>query len=487
MSFNSLAFLIFLPVVIFLYYIMPNKLKVPLLLIASYIFYGYYNVLLLPLIIFTTLLTYFFALKVTKIKKKGFQKFFLGSVVFIIVGLLIVFKYLDFLYGSSLAFLNLFGLNIEFKSFDIILPMGISFYTFQVLAYIIDVYKGKVIAEKYVLNYALFVVFFPQLVAGPIERSSDLIPQLTNPLKLEASNVTMGLKYLAKGFIKKILIADFLGNYVNLAYSSNDQNGLVYIVGTILFAFQIYCDFSGYTDIGIGSAKLMGIDLHENFNSPYTSQSVKEFYSRWHMTLNTWFKDYIYIPLGGNKFGIIRTCFNLMIVFLVSGLWHGARWNFVIWGLINGLIIVGETLYHKYVHREKSSSIIIKGLKILLTFSVVSFTWIFFRSDNLDQAFNIIKVIFTSYQGGVETLFKVLDLNYFRAVLLVISPLLLVFINKIPQIKFEDESLIVGRGAYLSKLSLKYVLYMLIIVFIAIGWFYQLSQYGASGFIYFEF
>ena len=337
MTFNSFEFLIFFPIFLLCYFLLPKKLKMPAMLALSYWFYAAWNFRLLALIIFTTAVSYFCALAMEKTDKKSLRRLYITLTLIVCLGTLFFFKYYNFMAGTVSGIMSAInGKSYDF-SLNLILPVGISFYTFQTLSYAIDVYRGDIKAERNFFWYALFVSFFPQLVAGPIERPENLLPQLKNFNRLNAENAFLGMQKMAVGFFKKIAVADILAGYVNSVYNDiGKATATGIIIATVLFAVQIYCDFSGYTDIAIGCARIMGIRLMQNFDRPYSARSIKEFWDRWHISLSTWFRDYLYIPLGGNRCSRARYYLNLFIVFLVSGLWHGANWTFVIWGALHG-------------------------------------------------------------------------------------------------------------------------------------------------------
>lgn len=400
MLFNSYIYAIFLIIVFALHWLLPHRFRWIMLLIASYYFYMSWNPELVILIALTTLVSYASGLLISRYrnaegKKRKLSKLVLVLALVICFGVLFFFKYFDFFSTSVTAILRAFSLPAQEFTLRLILPVGISFFTFQTLSYVIDVYRGEVSAESHLGYYALYVSFFPQLVAGPIERSDNLIPQLRKARTFDYAEGNNGLKWIALGLFKKVVIADSLSIYVNMVYGNLPRyHGLSFIVATVFFAFQIYCDFSGYSDIAIGSGKLLGIKLMKNFDSPYFSQSIREFWNRWHISLSTWFRDYVYIPLGGNRKKLPRHMLNLMITFLLSGLWHGANWTFVCWGALHGFYMVVETIFRKYVfHRAekdqpgKKGSGILPLLQMLLTFTLVCFAWVFFRANTLADAF----------------------------------------------------------------------------------------------------
>lgn len=343
MLFNSYEFLIFFPIVTLIYFLIPHKARYIWLLIASYFFYMCWNAKYALILLFSTIVTYVAGLLISKAnkikddkKRTKYKKIFVALSFIINLSILFLFKYFDFAINNINNILGQLNIQLLNPKFDLILPVGISFYIFQALGYTIDVYRQDVKTEKNFLKYALFVSFFPQLVAGPIERSKNLLEQMYEEHYFNAQRVKDGLLLMIWGGFQKIVIADRIAIVVDTIFNNFPQYGGMYIIiAAILFAFQIYCDFSGYSIIAVGAAKVMGFRLMENFNAPYFSMSVSEFWRRWHISLSTWFKDYLYIPLGGNRKGKIRKYINIMIVFLVSGLWHGASWNYIIWGGLN--------------------------------------------------------------------------------------------------------------------------------------------------------
>jgi len=410
--FNSLQFLIFYPIITVLYFLLPFKVRWILLLAGSFYFYMAWKPEYIILILITTFVAYSTAIKMGQTDDKNKRKVYLCISLIVNLGILIVFKYANFLNDSFRTLFTWFNIPYNVPGFNLILPIGISFYTFQTLSYSIDVYKGNIKPEKNYGMLALYVTFFPQLVAGPIERADRLLPQFYEEKKFDYDRVTNGLKIMAWGFFKKVVVADRLGVAVSTIYNNpTKHNSIQFILATIFFAFQIYCDFSGYSDIAIGSAKVMGFRLMENFRRPYFSKSIGEFWRRWHISLSTWFKDYLYIPLGGNRVGKLRHYFNLFVTFLVSGLWHGANWTFVLWGALHGIYsIFGRMLAPLRIRlvavtRLDKFSFLHKALQVALTFSMVSFGWIFFRANSINDALYIVKHLFSD-------LGKVTDFTY---------------------------------------------------------------------------
>lgn len=409
MLFNSIGFLIFFPIVLLVYFLIPDKIKHIWLLLASYYFYMCWNAKYALLILFSTAITYMSGLLLERVKKcsreeqqkKKYKKIVVAASFLLNLSILFYFKYINFALGILVKIFSCIHIQLTVPAFDIILPVGISFYTFQALSYTMDVYRDEIYAEKNFFRYALFVSFFPQLVAGPIERSKNLLKQLAVPRKFNYEMAREGLLIMLWGFFLKIVLADRIALFVDTVYGDYaTYPGWYLIIATVLFAFQIYCDFAGYSTIAIGAAKFLGIRLMENFDAPYLSTSVAEFWRKWHISLTSWFKDYLYIPLGGSRKGTIRKYINKMIIFLVSGLWHGASVSFVVWGGLNGLYqILGEILKpvrDKFVvifelNRESLGH---KLLQIICTFILVDFSWIFFRANGFMDALSIIRVMF---------------------------------------------------------------------------------------------
>jgi len=398
MLFDSLEFLIFLPAVIVLYYLLPHKVRWVFLLLASYFFYASWKIEFLTLIIYSTVVDYFVAIKIDKTTDKFKRKFYLWVSLVSNFGVLFLFKYFNFFVGSRNYFLDFAGQHpkIEWITsvFEYGIPVGISFYTFQTVSYTLDVYYDKVKPEKNIGKFALFVSYFPQLVAGPIERFSNLHKQIFAKHKLNYDNLSNGFRLILYGLFVKMVIADNLAPLVDqvfsnpMAYSQTDNT-----IGLLFFSLQIYADFNGYSLIAIGVAKLMGVNLMDNFKTPYFSTSIKEFWTRWHISLSTWFRDYLYIPLGGNKVKYFRWLINIMIVFVVSGIWHGANFTFIVWGAIHGLVYLTEILFTKQNKRPTKNAFVV-GLKWTKTFLVVNLAWVFFRSDSIANVYLSISRIF---------------------------------------------------------------------------------------------
>ena len=374
------------------------------LLIASYIFYGYWDWRFTLLLFTSTVVDYWVGRSLQTSDTKRRKKLLLFFSIMVNLVILGFFKYFNFFENSAASILAIIGFNPHMPMIKVVLPIGISFYTFKTMSYTIDVYRGKLKPTKNFIDYALFLSFFPQLLAGPIERASSLLHQVTNPRKITKKMVLMGLNLILVGYFKKVAIADTLAPIVDKIFAAPDvmSSGQLW-TGLYAYAFQIYGDFSGYSDIALGIARILGFESMMNFNAPYLSKSITEFWKRWHISLSTWFKDYVYIPLGGNRCGIVRTCTNLIITMLLCGLWHGAAWTFVSWGLIHGLYLMG----HHMILRGKKSDISwpknISGraksiIKVLITFHLVAFAWILFRSSDFKNALAYMEGLFRFHQ-----------------------------------------------------------------------------------------
>ncbi len=397
MLFNSLEFLLFFPAVLIFYFALPYKLRWVVLLAASYVFYMCWKVEYILLIVVSTIVDYYVAQWVHQAKDQKSKLRFLMLSVFTNLGILFSFKYFNFVNENIRELFGWAQVSYDMPALEVLLPVGISFYTFQTLGYTLDVYRGRIEPEKHFGRFALYVSFFPQLVAGPIERASNLLPQFKREYSFDYKRITDGFKLMLWGFFKKIVIADRLAAYVDMVYNHpNDHEGLTYIVGTVFFAVQIFCDFSGYTDIAIGAAQVMGFTLMNNFNRPYFSKSISEFWKRWHISLSSWFKDYLYIPLGGNRVVKWRWYYNLFITFLISGLWHGANWTFVVWGALHGGYLVLAIWTESFRNTINQAigilkfPFLLKLTQVLFVYILVCAAWIFFRANNVTEGFQIL-------------------------------------------------------------------------------------------------
>lgn len=393
MLFNSLLFLLFFPIVTVLYWTLPHKVRNPFLLIASYYFYMNWEPAYALLIIFSTITTWLFSFKITSSQDEKKRKFFLIACLTCNLAILFTFKYLNFFTETIYSFLSVCGIRMNVPHFNLLLPVGISFYTFQAIGYTIDIFKKKIPIEKNFFTYALFVSFFPQLVAGPIERAKNLLPQFHTKHFFNSDMFIEGIKMIIWGYFMKLCIAENVSTYVDAVYNNLiNHSGYSIILATFFFTFQIFCDFGGYSLIAIGCAKCMGFTLMQNFNHPYLSSSFREFWKRWHISLSSWFMDYVYIPLGGSRCSELKHQRNLLLTMLASGLWHGANWTFIFWGGVHGVLLCINSLSRK-VNFLQSENIVIKVFNILFTFILTMFTWIFFRANTIGDAFLVIKKI----------------------------------------------------------------------------------------------
>ena len=406
MLFQTIDFAIFLPIVFILYWFVFNrnlKLQNFLIVTASYVFYGWWNWKFLSLLLFTSLLDYTIGLALSSQVNQNKRKILLVSSIAVNLSLLGFFKYYNFFVENFIAAFSLFGNSLEVRNLNIILPVGISFYTLQEMSYTIDVYRKKLNPTKNLVSFLAFVSFFPQLVAGPIERATHLLPQFLKKRSFDAAKSLDGAKQIMWGLFKKLVIADNCAEFANMIFNhSADYHGSTLILGSFFFTIQIYCDFSGYSDIAIGTARLFGFDIMQNFAFPYFSRNFSEFWRRWHISLYSWFRDYLYIPLGGGKNGLGKSIRNTFIIFIVSGLWHGANWTFIAFGLVNALYIL-PSLFSK--SKRKNLDTVAAGkyfpnpreiFSMLFTFALTCLMWIFFRAENMEVALKIIADIFTT-------------------------------------------------------------------------------------------
>ena len=494
MLFNSGVFMLFLPLVLLIYYSLPAKHRHIWLLIASYIFYMNWSRRYALLLLFSTLATYLCGLGISYAQQRSRPRLARGVLVLdllINLGILFVFKYFNFAFESLGTVFTAIGLSADaLPHIRVHLPVGISFYTFQALGYTIDVYRGDIHAEKDFCRYALFVSFFPQLVAGPIERSRNLLVQLRETKPFSLNRARDGILLMLWGYFLKLVLADRAAIVVNTVWGNiSEYGGFYLIVASILFAFQIYCDFAGYSIIAQGVAKIFGIQLMDNFNAPYLATSVADFWRRWHISLSYWFRDYLYFPLGGNRKGFTRRCLNLLIVFGVSGLWHGANWTYVIWGLLNGAFqIIGmftKTLSLKIrsLLRIPSNCITRKLFHRLITFILIDLTWIFFRSTTLSESLQILKSIL--HANNPEILFDgslfQLGISAPSFILLILSILLLMAVDICREHGVILRQKIQTQDFWFRAMAIAFSA-LFILIFGIWG-----SGYSESGFIYFQF
>ena len=499
MLFNSTKFLIFFPAVCVAYYIIPHKVRYLFLLAASYFFYMCWNPKYALLMLTSTIITYLSGLLIdsvgkkdsyTEKKKKDLKKVFVALSFISNLLILFFFKYYDLLSDTLSRIGSAIGIVINVPEFDIILPVGISFYTFQALSYTLDVYRKEIYAEKNFFKYALFVSFFPQLVAGPIERSKNLLIQINQRKRFNFDEARIGFALMVFGFFQKLVLADRISVVVDAVYNNyTDCTGFQLLIATILFAFQIYCDFGSYSNIAIGAAKIMGFKLMDNFNTPYFSRSVSEFWRRWHISLSTWFRDYLYIPLGGSKKGKVRKYINIMIVFITSGLWHGANWHFCLWGGLNGLFqVIGDIL--KPIRQKIKSFLHIddkvmshKILQGLITFALIDFAWIFFRASFRQGLAIVQRILGFSGQRwftyGNNLAMMQIDSRDLNVLIVAFAVLLIVSVFRIKNIRMSEW--LIKQGTWLRWIIL------LALIFGTLIFGIYGAQFDASQFIYFQF
>ncbi|MBE6611891.1 MAG: MBOAT family protein [Ruminococcaceae bacterium] len=490
MTFNSFEFLIFYPIVLTAFFLLPHKFRWIMLLAASYIFYMWFSAPLFFLILFTTVVSWLCSVIIERTDDMKKKRLCLILTLITSLGVLVFFKYYNFLVGSVMSLGSLFGAMPDLTIRNLILPVGISFYTFQTLSYAIDVYRGDIKTEPHFGYYALFVSFFPQLVAGPIERPDNLLPQLHAEHRWDNADALAGAKRMLAGFFKKIVVADLLASHVNAVYNAPETATAVgVVVASCMFAVQIYCDFSGYTDIAIGCARIMGIHLMQNFDRPYQARSIKEFWSRWHISLSTWFRDYLYIPLGGSRCSSFKRWRNVMIVFLVSGLWHGAAWTFVIWGFLHGSyqIIGGLTLpLRKKLTDKLKIDRDSPGFGIyqrIVTFVLVTFAWIFFRANSAGDLMILLRTLFTGWNVPLSEAFSAMGLTLTGALTSIFSVIAMVMLDRL--VTHEEKPLPDGR--FISDRVTAMGRGGVYIFAILAAWMLLLAGDGASSFIYFQF
>lgn len=492
MLFNSYSFMLFFPAVTLLFFIIPKRARYFWLLAASYFFYMSWKPSYALLIMGSTVVTYYAARLIEK-QPHNKKKVIWGSVA-INIALLVLFKYFDFLLLNFNYLLKLLHLKLLHKPFDLLLPVGISFYTFQAVGYIVDVYRGEIKAERNFFRYALFVSFFPQLVAGPIERSKNLLPQMRKIEEIHVwdyERVTQGLVLMLWGFFLKMVIADRAAIFVDQVYSFYWMYGSIEcILAAILFSIQIYCDFAGYSLIALGAAQVMGFRLMENFNAPYFATSVREFWKRWHISLSTWFRDYLYIPLGGNRTARGRKYFNLMVTFLVSGLWHGASWSYVFWGGTHGAYLILENAVKPYAKKfihftgMKNSGIGYIFLRVIATFSLVTVAWIFFRMNSLKKSVDFISVILTDWNPWVlfdDSLYRV-ALSRMEWGILIVAIVVLFLGDLVRELK----GVTIERFLHEECLPFRWLVLFILFFSVAVFGIYG-PDFNPKQFIYFQF
>ena len=493
MLFNSVDFLVFFPIVALVYFLIPQRVKYLWLLAASYYFYMSWNPRYALLMLVSTLTTWGCGLLLAACGKKA-GKWGLGGCIAVNLGILFLFKYYVFAAASVEKAFGLFHISLRMPAFDVLLPVGISFYTFQALGYVLDVWRGEIPAERNFLRYALFVSFFPQLVAGPIERSKNLMSQIYERHVFDPERVKDGLLLMGWGFFQKLVIADRIAILVTDVYDNyTEYSGLQILLATVLFAFQIYCDFGGYSDIAVGAARVMGFTLTKNFKSPYYAVTVSEFWRSWHVSLTTWFRDYVYIPLGGNRCGRLKKYRNLLVTFAVSGLWHGARWSFVAWGALNGLYqVAGDLtrplragLYRRLHVRTDCASF--RLVQRIGTFLLVDFAWLFFRAEGFGIALRMLRhsiahLDFLSFFSpdtllGIDTM----ALSEKNFCVMLAGLVLLMWVDWLKRRKVDLKGMLARQNIWFRWL----VYYGLIFAVLILGIYGP--EYDASTFIYFQF
>ncbi len=475
MLFNSLEFLLFLPLVFAMYWMVNQKalgLQNALLLVASYYFYACWDWRFLFLLLFSTVLDYTAGLQMQRATTERYRTFWFWLTISVNIGFLGVFKYYNFFAESFASLLGQLGFEVHMQTLDVILPVGISFYTFHGLSYVIDIYKRRIPAESHFVSYALFVSYFPLLVAGPIERATHLLPQIKKKRVFKTSQALQGVKQIVWGLFKKVVIADHCAFFVDQLFSQSATLSAPELwMGSILFAFQIYGDFSGYSDIALGTSKLFGIDLLRNFNFPYFAKDIADFWRRWHISLSTWFRDYLYIPLGGSRVSKWLSIRNTFVIFLVSGFWHGANWTFIIWGLIHALLFLPLLLT-----QTNRNSVLTPGYtwrdihKVAFTFLMVCMAWIFFRADTVTDAFHYIVGLFDWHSPSLAFFTK-------SAKYLLLTLICLVSIVFLLVIEWRH----VRKNAFEIQLSKSLVVVLIFMIFFMGAFKNQMS------FIYFQF
>jgi D-alanyl-lipoteichoic acid acyltransferase DltB (MBOAT superfamily) len=481
MLFNSLDFALFFPVVFVLYWFLTNKdlkLQNAMLLVVSYFFYACWNWHFLFLLMFSTLLDYYTGLKMQDTNDRDAKKFWFWLSISVNLGFLGVFKYYNFFIESFTQAVAGLGFSIHPETINVLLPVGISFYTFHGLSYVIDIYKDRIKAERNFVEYAVFVSFFPLLVAGPIERATHLLPQIKKHRNFDYTKAMDGLRQILWGLFKKVVIADNCATFANEIFNhSSDYSGSMLFIGALFFTFQIYGDFSGYSDIALGTARLLGIELLRNFAFPYFSRDIAEFWRRWHISLSSWFKDYLYIPLGGSKGGIVTKVRNTFIIFIVSGFWHGANWTFIIWGALNAIYFLPLLLTNK---NRNNLETLAQGnlfpsvkelIQMLITFLLTLLAWIFFRANNVEHAINYILDLFSNFSSYLDL---AVYLKY-RTIFLFIA-----FFMAIEWLGREQQFAIAKFGFGWKK-PLRWIFYLILAITILL--------YSGKGeeFIYFQF
>jgi len=487
MDFYSIEFFTFFFIVFTVFFLSPPRFRWLVLLCASYYFYGSFQVQYIALIAFSTLIAYFTAIGMQRCSEKPKRMIFLVLSLLCNIGILFLFKYYDFLNISLQQLMGSFDIPYKGHALNLIVPLGISFYVFQVVSYTIDVYRGEKPPEKHLGIFALYVAFFPKLLAGPIERAKQFIPQFYENTRFDGERITNGLKLMTWGLFKKVVIADRLATFVNVVYADPySYQGVSLVIAVVFYSFQIYCDFSGYTDIAIGISQVFGLRLTDNFARPYSAASVAEFWRRWHISLSSWLRDYIYIPMGGSRVRTTRLYFNYIFVFFICGLWHGASWTFAVWGLIHGIYLIFGIFLRGF--REKVTfaiglnkfPILHRSIQIIITFALVSLAWIFFRANTISDALYIISHLHLGWEKvfNFETLGSLILLTR-SATEFIIAISVLLFFGAVHVLEKHENmrQMFAGR-----PLWLRFAAYYIMVTGILL-----LSLPGTQNFIYFQF
>lgn len=495
MLFNSIDFLFFIVIVLGIFYLLPQKLKMCWILVMSYVFYATWNIKYVLLLLSTTVVTYLAGIGVSKRQEvdrsqTGLRKIIVAITVIIGVFAIGFYKYADFAVGNFNRLLNIAGSSKHFEVMEIIMPVGISFYVLQSLGYVIDVYRGKIEAEKNILIYGLFVSFFPQISSGPIGRAGDLIPQFRQKVVFDTDRIKDGLITFAYGLFLKMVVADNISIYVTRAHENfNTVSGMELLMAVILFSIQIYCDFYGYSLMALGCGRMMQIELMQNFKQPYLQDSIRGFWRGWHISLTSWFTDYLYIPLGGNRKGKVRKCINTMIVFLVSGLWHGAAWHYIFWGGINGVLMVLEEFVRQpiesFVRKLKiaTDSKAWKLTKIAFVFAMMSFAWLFFRADSFGEAIYILKSIAHDFRAGwflTQNCFDSFGASL-NVVIILVSIIVMTVVDYLQNTGRDVKRMIFGQ-----QTVYRWLIYLLLL-YVIVCWGAYGEEFEQTRFIYFEF
>jgi alginate O-acetyltransferase complex protein AlgI len=485
MLFNSSIFFIFFSVVTLLFFLLPLKYRRIMLLVASYYFYLSWDFKYIILLAVSTIVTYGFTIFMDAAETAGKRKFFLVMNLVINLGFLFVFKYFNFMNNTISEVVRAFNMEWGVPNFEALLPIGVSFYIFKSIGYTIDVYRKDIEAEGNIITFALFVSFFPQLLAGPIERAKNYLHQFNEVHTFDYDRVMKGLMLMAWGFFQKIVIADRIAVLVDTVYNNcNEYTGLPLLLAAFLYSIQILCDFAGYSDIAIGAGQVLGFKTMDNFLRPYSAKTIREFWQRWHISLSTWFRDYLYIPMGGSRVSTLRRYYNLFITFVVSGLWHGADWKFVIWGGLHGVFLIISYMISGFKEKVVNATgyyrfgNVRKGVQIALVFTLVTFAWIFFRANTFSDSIYIVSHLFTGIGdqlGDLSMVFR-LGLNEFEFIILILSLII-----------FEAVHFMQRTGSVRDKLEKKSPVIRWALYYSLVMWILFFQMRSSGQFIYFQF